>query len=314
MSKPDDGSGTSNLVEKRCSMCGEAKLAREFARCSTSRDGLYSRCRDCSNAASRAYAAANRERILERKRAHSAANRDEERLRSRAWYAANREHALVAAAAYRREHADEIRDKHHEYRRTHADACRRRAAMYYRLYRDERRAACREWYRRNRDVALEQAALYRKANADAIREARHRWFDLHPDYKAEWYKQNKRRWHMYNKRSRLSRLDADPVRYSLETRVGRALRKALNGAKAGRSSFVLLGYSREELVAHLEQRFLPGMTWDNMAEWHIDHVIPKSWFRYASEDDEAFRECWGLENLQPLWGRDNLSKGNRRSG
>lgn len=42
--------------------------------------------------------------------------------------------------------------------------------------------------------------------------------------------------------------------------------------------------------------------------WHVDHVIPKSLFRYETEADEEFRLCWSLPNLAPMWGSKNVSK------
>lgn len=86
-----------------------------------------------------------------------------------------------------------------------------------------------------------------------------------------------------------------------------------SGGKGGRSWQQLVGYTLDELIAHLEHHFLPGMTWDNYGihGWHVDHVIPKSMFKYESPNDDDFRKCWSLENLQPLWAEDNLRKNNR---
>ena len=53
------------------------------------------------------------------------------------------------------------------------------------------------------------------------------------------------------------------------------------------------------------------MTWDNYGEWHVDHKKPMTLFEFASTDDEGFKECWSLDNLQPLWEKDKLSKGVR---
>lgn len=64
-------------------------------------------------------------------------------------------------------------------------------------------------------------------------------------------------------------------------------------------------------MIHLEKQFTEGMTWDNYGEWHVDHKKPMALFQFTSTDDEGFKECWKLENLQPLWGSDNLSKGTR---
>ena len=64
-------------------------------------------------------------------------------------------------------------------------------------------------------------------------------------------------------------------------------------------------------MLHLESLFTDGMTWDNYGEWHVDHKKPMALFNFETVDDQEFKECWKLDNLQPLWGPDNLSKGPR---
>lgn len=64
-------------------------------------------------------------------------------------------------------------------------------------------------------------------------------------------------------------------------------------------------------MASLEAKFKPGMSWGNHGEWHIDHKRPIASYDFSSADDPAFKECWSLENLQPLWAKENLSKGAR---
>lgn len=79
----------------------------------------------------------------------------------------------------------------------------------------------------------------------------------------------------------------------------------------------LVGYSVEQLMEQLESKFQIGMTWENyggQTGWQIDHVTPKSWFDIQEAGDDEFRKCWALENLQPLWLKDNASKGARFSG
>lgn len=72
-----------------------------------------------------------------------------------------------------------------------------------------------------------------------------------------------------------------------------------------------LPYSINDLKKHLESLFLPGMNWNNYGEWHIDHVIPDSFFKYLSTEDKEFLESWKLTNLQPMWAVDNLRKGRK---
>jgi len=82
-----------------------------------------------------------------------------------------------------------------------------------------------------------------------------------------------------------------------------------NLRKNGRHWEHIVGYTLQDLKDHLENLFQPGMTWGNRGLWQIDHIIPKSFFVYTSTDDVEFKYCWSLDNLQPLWAKENLSKG-----
>lgn len=50
------------------------------------------------------------------------------------------------------------------------------------------------------------------------------------------------------------------------------------------------------------------MNWGNYGKWHIDHIKPICSFKINSYEDQAFKECWALQNLRPLWALDNLKK------
>ena len=73
------------------------------------------------------------------------------------------------------------------------------------------------------------------------------------------------------------------------------------------------GYTAADLHLHIARQFADGMSWDNMAEWHIDHIVPKSAFSYSSPDDPEFKACWALTNLRPMWKRDNIKKAAQRT-
>lgn len=106
---------------------------------------------------------------------------------------------------------------------------------------------------------------------------------------------------------------AEDPKYRLAARTRTAVYTCLKEANVAkyRSTFELLGYTLEELMKHLEKQFTSGMTWDNYGEWHVDHKIPMARFNFTSVEDPEFKLCWCLENLQPLWELDNLSKGAR---
>ena len=79
-----------------------------------------------------------------------------------------------------------------------------------------------------------------------------------------------------------------------------------------RSGFAVreLGCSIAELKEHLERQFADGMTWGNWGRdgWHIDHVRPLASFDL--EDPEQVKAACHFTNLQPLWSKDNIRKGN----
>lgn len=100
--------------------------------------------------------------------------------------------------------------------------------------------------------------------------------------------------------------------YKLRRRIKRRLAEALSGAKKGKPTFALLGYALEDLRAHLERQFLKGMSWENMGQWHIDHIVPLSSFTITGPDDPELRRAWALTNLRPMWAKENMSKGAKR--
>ncbi len=52
-----------------------------------------------------------------------------------------------------------------------------------------------------------------------------------------------------------------------------------------------------------------GMTWKNKEfyGWHIDHIVPLS---SAKTEEDVYKLCH-YTNLQPLWSKDNMSKGSK---
>ncbi len=71
----------------------------------------------------------------------------------------------------------------------------------------------------------------------------------------------------------------------------------------------LLGCTIEELWIHLESLFLDGMTKENYGQWHVDHIIPCDKFNLFDKEEQ--KRCFHYTNLQPLWAKDNLIKGNK---
>lgn len=76
------------------------------------------------------------------------------------------------------------------------------------------------------------------------------------------------------------------------------------GVKKPKKTEEILGCSIAEFMKQIERQFLPGMSWENMHLWEIDHIVPASSAKTLSEAIALNK----AGNLRPLWTKDNKSK------
>ena len=105
-----------------------------------------------------------------------------------------------------------------------------------------------------------------------------------------------------------NKLDTDPA-FKIKSYLRRRLNKLIKSKSRSLGHNELIGCSNNELMLHLERQFLPGMTWENYGKWHADHIKPLSLFDLF--DEVQLKEAWVYTNLQPLWAKDNMSKGSK---
>lgn len=166
--------------------------------------------------------------------------------------------------------------------------------------------AGKRYHKKHRDRDNARVLASREADREKSRSDARKWREERvakdPEKAREGYRKDAER-----------RRESD--KYRLEDAISSGIRRGiLSGSKCGRRTFQLLGYSVDELRAHLERQFSPGMTWGNYGKWHIDHIIPLSAHNYETPDDIDFKKAWALSNLQPLWREDNISKGAKIAG
>lgn len=82
-------------------------------------------------------------------------------------------------------------------------------------------------------------------------------------------------------------------------------RKCFLGYYKDKTTKTLLGCTVEKLTTHLSAKFTEGMTLENYGKWHIDHIVPLS----SAKTKQELEKLCHYTNLQPLWAKDNLSKG-----
>lgn len=118
----------------------------------------------------------------------------------------------------------------------------------------------------------------------------------------KWIQENTEQ-HLKNQREYKQRRSKTDLLYRLKRRV-RARFGRIKFKNSGRTTD-WLGCSIADLKIHLESQFTQGMTWDNYGDWHIDHIVPLA----SAIDEQGILKLCHYTNLQPLWAKDNLSKG-----
>jgi hypothetical protein len=142
------------------------------------------------------------------------------------------------------------------------------------------------WYEQNKEHRKEYLKEYREKNMDSIRKTKRD------------YQQHLR--------------DTDPT-YKLISYFRTAIYQVLKESNVEKNKhyFDVLQYTPKQLIDHLELQFTDGMTWENYGVWHVDHIKPISSFSIVEMGDDEFMKCWCLNNLQPMWGEENIRKSNK---
>jgi hypothetical protein len=181
----------------------------------------------------------------------------------------------------------------------------------------------KNWYLKNSEIRKEKANIRYNIKKNEINEKRRNLYNNDEltrkkikDQHTKYYEKNKeiiiektKIWANNNKdkRNEISRKHYSKYKTLMICR--RLIKRIIKylGTKKEHSTIELLGYSPHLLKESIEKKFTQGMNWDNYGEWHIDHIKPISSFNF----NDLPSVINSLDNLQPLWASDNLSKGCR---
>ena len=158
-------------------------------------------------------------------------------------------------------------------------------------------------YLKNKNIVLEKSKQYYSKNKEAV-SYRHKKYNIKNKVKLSKYKNY---WQRIQRRNN--------PKWRLDENMGRAIWTSLKDKKAGKEWEYFVEYNLDQLINHLEKKFDEKMSWNNYGSyWAVDHIKPKTLFAYTTENDSEFKECWSLNNLQPLEKIKNIKKGNRYIG
>ena len=195
--------------------------------------------------------------------------------------------------------------------------------FYFRKDTGKYRADCKKchfergeiWRQKNREKLNAYCRRKRSENPKYYNDICKKYRTAHPERKYEstikWVKKNPIKAKEIQRRSWRKRRKTP--KGNLSHRMEVSIRAALKENKSGRKWEDLVGYSVKELKERLESQFTEGMNWEKFlnGEIHIDHIIPKSAFNFTKPEHIGFQRAWALENLQPLWAEENMSKNDK---
>lgn len=263
---------------KPCNTCGIIKPLSEFYKSKPYKDGHQNICKDCK-----------REKYRDYQREYS--------------------------AKYRQENKEELKEKKREYYKNNINLFKEKGHSYYLKNKDQHKQRNKKYYEENRKKVRAQATIYRNKNKIKLNAQKKIYYKNNKEKHAKWHRDYAiRNKGIPNEARRLrdkKRKQNPTVRLNLS--ISNGIRNSLKTGKNGRHWESLVGYTVSDLVKHFESLFKDGMTWNNygISGWHIDHKIPISWWEIESAEDPAFKQCWALDNLQPLWASENCSKQDR---
>jgi len=213
-------------------------------------------------------------------------NKEEISANAKLWYQNNKERESKKHNGYNDSHKVEIAIQKMGYRKKNKKIL---SEKHKQIYID------------NREMILERSKEYRLANIEKCAITSHNYYlnnkDKIRDYQRDWAREQRK----------------NNPKYRVNSSISSSIRKSILGNKSGRRWEILVGYTINELILHIESLFTDGMNWDNYGKggWEIDHEIPISVFNFTHPEDIDFKRCWALDNLQPLWKLDNMRKHNK---
>lgn len=235
--------------------------------------------------------------------------------RHKKYYQINKKRILSYDKTYRKNNKEKIRKLEKQYRQT--EEFKNKAKILHKKYYEKNKEKLLQQGKKNQQKNKEK-----KKNYDALRYQKNK--EKITKYCQVYYQNNKEECRLRQKKYRESnkekisiksketrkqRLENDPF-YIAVRKIRSLVETAFKRIKQNKptNTEAILGCSFKEAKEHIESLFTEGMTWQNHGRkgWHIDHIKP-----LCSFSIENLHLANHYKNLQPLWAKDNFSKGKK---
>ena len=183
---------------------------------------------------------------------------------------------------------------------------------------EELKAKDLAWREPRREILRKQERDRRKLDGGKSRERKRLWkiknSERCKEVDRKYREKNREKMRKYESAWRAKRRKEDPSYRLIETlRAG--VRRTLKYKQKTSKTKELLGCTLEYFRKFIEDKFVPGMSWNNWGNkdgyWNLDHVKPISSFNF--DKPESWGECFHHTNFQPLWYRENCFIKRRRT-
>lgn len=218
--------------------------------------------------------------------------------RSKEYYKNNREEIIERVKEYAEVNKDIIKEYKNNYNKEKYDS------DYHKEYRKSNKKSIsikrKEYYQNNKEKVKQRVRDYTNENREFVnqrkKENRDKNKDFHNERNREYIKSRKENDHLYR------------LICSIRTLITQSFKGQFTSKS--KKTLQILGCSFEEFRNHIESLFTEEMNWSNYATyWQLDHKTPISW---AKSEEDVYR-LNHYTNFQPMYWKDNISKGNRRS-
>ena len=101
------------------------------------------------------------------------------------------------------------------------------------------------------------------------------------------------------------------IRSMVSVRLRNGLIRFNKKKNKGKRTQDYLGCSYSYYAKYLEKKFKKGMSWKNFGRngWEIDHIKPLAKFDLTKVNHQ--KKAFNFKNTQPLWRKENRSKGDK---
>lgn len=226
---------------------------------------------------------------------------------------------ITCKKQWNKDNAKKINTNARKFYRENKELISSRVKDYYEKNKEQKLDYQKKYVSENEEKVKEKNKEYREKNKDKLKEYTQRWYKDNADKRKAYREENKdrqREWaRLYQKKNRVKinkwyveKRKNDPLaklRHNMRSLVYHAFYD--NGYSKKTKSAKIIGCSFKELKKHLESQFLNNMSWENYGDWHVDHILPLN----SAKNENEIIALNHFKNLQPMWGKENQSKGDK---